>query len=35
MGADKGLLLTTLGDPDHVTKILQAENGQKVDEFKP
>ena len=25
----------SLGDPDHVIEILQAENGQKVDEFEP
>ena len=25
----------SLGTPGHVTKILQAENGQKVDDFEP
>ena len=25
---------SSLGVPDHVIKILQAENGQKVDEFE-
>ena len=29
-----GLRKLSLGAPGHVTKILQAENGRKVDDFK-
>ena len=30
-----GLRKPSLGAPGHVTKMLQAKNGQKVDEFEP
>ena len=34
-GAYKCFMQTEIGAPGHVTKILQSENGQKVDEFGP
>ena len=30
-----GLCKPSLEAPGHVTKVLQAENGQKVDDFEP
>ena len=30
-----GLCQPSLGAPGHANKILQAENGQKVDDFEP
>ena len=33
--SNRGLMSIELGAPDHVTRILQAENRQKVDKFKP
>ena len=35
VGADECLFKPSLGAPGHVIKILQAENGQKVDKFEP
>ena len=29
-----GLCKPSLGEPGHVTKILQTENGQKIDDFE-
>ena len=35
MGAYECFMQTEFGAPGHVTKILLAENGQKVDDFEP